>query len=196
MKPLLLALLAVASYAQQTLSFAPQGVAALQTLTGKRVKGVQVVSVIACGTGTLTGGVIYTEADKAGFSILDPQVSVALVNSTVSRNWRQYLLLAIREGSQIAIPLGAGKIITMSSQALVGLSLAHGIADDITPFIQGRLPNATPLLSALVDPAKSFDLSKGCQSGLLLSVYGKGYRSTSTTISLGAPVIVTPWTRQ
>lgn len=168
----------------QTIMLSPQGEAALKALSGKRIKGVQIVSVIACGDRVLHGGTIYSEAIKAGFAPMPPIVAQAVLNNAVSHNWRFYAIEAFKVVSITAAGLGAGRIVSMSPELLSAMVLGHQIGDELAARSAERFPNPVPLLSALLNPSADLDLSKGCQSAFLLSLYGRGLQTRAVSISV------------
>lgn len=159
----------------QTISFAPQGSAALKALTGRRIKGVQIVSIIACpariSLPSISGGEVYAEAIAQGYQPILPAFARAVVNDAVSHNWRVFALEAFKVASIAAAGLGAGGVVKMSAAQLSALVIGHQIGDEIASRIQERIPNASPLLSALLDPAAKLDITQGCQVSAILAVY-------------------------
>ena len=161
--------------AAQSISFAPQGAAALKALTGKRIKGIQIVSVIACpatiSLPSIQGGEVYREAIARGYEPILPAVARAVVNDTVQKNWRVYALETFKVASIVAAGLGAGGVVKMSAGQLSALVIGHQVGDDIAERITERLPNATPLIASLLDPGTRLDITQGCQTSAILAVF-------------------------
>ena len=176
MRILALCLFSLSAYAQ-SISFSPQGAAALRALTGKRIKGIQIISVIACpatiSIPSISGGEIYAESIRQGYQPILPAFARSVVADAVAHNWRVYAIEAFKVASIAGVGLGAGKIVAMSTAALSALTIGHQIGDEISTRMQGRLPDPTPLMNALLDPSAKLDISQGCQVSAILAVYSK-----------------------
>jgi hypothetical protein len=158
----------------QTISFAPQGAAALKALTGKRIKGIQIVSVVACpatiSIPTILGGEVYREAMAQGYTPIMPQFARAVVNDAVAKSPGKRFI----EGAALVTIIGAGiatgKINPTWSRVLLS---GHQVLDQVVADVQAVLPNSGPLTAALLDPAAKLDITAGCQSAAILAVYPK-----------------------
>lgn len=156
----------------QTISFSPQATAILKTSTGRSIKGVELVDVILCTVSPLTisNGIIYQKAVQSGFSTLSPSMGTVLVNQTVRFNWTNFVINFITDASIGVATLGAAKVIKMSTQALTSLVVVSGVWNAFSPQLRNLGPNATPLLSSLLDPSKTTYMSQSsCIEGTLLT---------------------------
>ncbi len=172
----------------QTVTFSPQGASALKSLTGKVIPSVQIVGVIVCpavgNASNISAGRLYGAAVQARFSPILPKFAVSVIQSTVARNWRQYALEAAQVLSIAAVGLTASGVIKSTAQVTVGLATGHSIADYVSDRIRAKLPDAAPLILALLDPESKLDLSDGCRSSAILSLFGKGIQNTAVRIDL------------
>lgn len=170
-RTLLTFLLGTACFAQ-SIQFSPQGASALKALTGKRIKGVQIVSVIACpaviSIPSISGGELYSAAITQGYEPILPQFAAAVITDAAASNKWQIALEVFRVASIAAIVAGTR---SLNATQLLVINGAHQIGDELSSRIQTRLPNPAPLISALLDPEKTLDITHGCQVSAILAVY-------------------------
>lgn len=174
MRFILLLGLSVSGFSQDIL-FSPQGASALRALTGKRIPGVQIVSVIACpariSLPSIGGGEIYAESIRQGYQPILLDFAPSVINEAVASNKKQIVLEAFKVASIVAAGLGAGGVVKMSMAEISALVIAHQVGDELSARIKERLPNPGPLMSALLDPAKDLDIRDGCKVSSILAVY-------------------------
>lgn len=167
-----------------TVSFSPQGAAALKALTGKQIQGVGMYQVIACSPSgfPIPAGHVYQVATERGISPLAPAVAAALFRRTASLNWRQIAITAGVDAS-IGIPvLGQAGLISMSSKYIVGLLTGHALFDSLQKQLQANTPDPGPVLERLLDPDSMINFAGACKSSTLVTVYHKN--PTSGTFPL------------
>jgi len=163
-----------------TVSFASQGPAALKALTGKLVKGMQIVKANVCapGTGIVSVGRILSMANKMGIADIDSGIANALVTQTVDRNWRHLLMVGAVEGTSIAASIFVPGIVAASKSVSTGLVIGHIFLDHAPALIAPGAPQPAPLLNSLADASANLAFNgPSCQKMLFVADYnGKGSR--------------------
>lgn len=175
--PLFLNIFLVYACFGQTISFSPQGAESLKSLTGQTIKGVQIVEVTTCSQGApfgISGGDIVQAAVRGGLSPISSKIVPVITNKAVRRSLPSILLTV---GTELALELPVLQVsglIRIGTQVATGLLLAHQLADQAKPFVQSRVPDPTPLLTALIDPTTSYkvpETGQGCVTGFLVARY-------------------------
>lgn len=172
---LLSALLTLPITAQmQPAVFTAPNPATLGPITGK-LKNSRVVSVVACAgalAATQAGGDIYAQAFKQGYITLDPATITALLTHSSSTNWRALLAWGLPIISGGVTAAGTSELINIAPRNqpkwnTAGVVLT-GMLAAVSTQIKGSAPDPTPLLSLLIDPAKTYQVSAAsCLSGLI-----------------------------
>ena len=161
-------------------SIAPQGAEALRALTGKRIKGVQVLSVTVCSDvpASISGGMLYQAVARAGIAPISSKLAPAIIERTVDRNWRKIAIELIRSATLIGATLTSSGVITATKTVTNLLIVAHTAGDEVSGILQSRLPDATPLLSNLLASEATISLGAGgCHEALMLAVYSKSTKA-------------------
>lgn len=167
-----------------TVSFSPQGAAALKALTGKQIPGVGMYQVVVCSPSgfPIPAGKVYQIATDHGIAPLAPQTAAALFKRTVSMNWRNIALMAGVDAS-IGIPvLGQAGLVSMSSKWIVSLLTGHVLFDSVQNQIRQNIPDPAPVLNSLLDPDSMISFAGACKSSSMVTVYHKN--PTSGTFPL------------
>jgi hypothetical protein len=165
-----------------TISFSGQGAEALRAMTGKRVRGVGLESVVTCSTGTvkLPAGRIYQLAIQHGISPIDPDVAESLIKRKVGFSIFNILPSVLSDGTGGIAVLGAAKVIAMSSPWLVGLTAASATINLVEKQIQSHAPDPAPLFKLLLDPANAISFAEaGCSRAMMVVRY-KGRKSDNS----------------
>jgi hypothetical protein len=167
----------VSSLLGQNISIMPQGEGAVKAIVGKKIKGYQILSVIACPADgkplSIKGGAVYQQAMLEGYSPIAPAFAQAIISDGVAHNKKYYAIEGLKIGSMILLPLGTGKVVAMSASILTGLAIAHQVGDEVSAQLQARYPNAAALTGALLAPETSMDLSGSCKSAAILALYDR-----------------------
>jgi hypothetical protein len=167
-KTLILASLAISSFAQITI--VRQGPAVLKQATGRTVKGVQIVGILACSVDGISGNKIWRTAIDAGYSplLIEPGT---ILTKTSGRDLRVVLLRSLQIAS-IAVPaMISSGVITSNNKMIFSLLSAHSLTDEAVNWIKSGTPDPKPFVSALIDPTQSYP--SGCISGILISSFQK-----------------------
>jgi len=176
----LLVLLTAYAHAQVTVTFSPQGQAALQALTGKRIHGFQIVSVLACSQATavsVSGGALYELAAQGGYQWIDPGAAAVIINRTVQFNVFNVTANALVDGSSFASLLVAGGVIKAGATILTALIAGHGFLDQVQGRLNAYAPDPTPVLSKLLQADTVISLQPlQCVDRYLGAQYDKKYR--------------------
>lgn len=162
-----------------TAAYSSQGVEALRTMTGKRIRGVGLSAVTVCAAAQtkIPVGWIYQTAVEHGISPLDPDIAVAMINRKVGFSLYNVLPDIVANGSVGIALLGAARVISMSTPWLVGLTAASGTLNLALNQLRGHAPDPAPLTKALLDPAATMTFAdRGCAKGMLVVRY-KGKQS-------------------
>lgn len=167
-----------------TVSFSPQGAAALKALTGKQIQGIGIYQLIVCSPSgfPIPAGHVYQVATDHGIAPLAPATAAALFKRTVDHNWRNIAIMAGVDAS-IGIPvLGQAGLISMSSKYIVSLLTGHVLFDSLQRQLQANIPDPAPVLSTLLDPDSMISFAGACKSSSMVTVFHKN--PTSGTFPL------------
>lgn len=172
----------------QTVTFSPQGAAALRALTGKRISGFQIVSVMACAdamSAGFSGGEIYQKASQQGYQWIDPMATTAILERTVQFNAANLIPVLLTSGTAgFSLLLSGGIIKATSSSWLTALIASHGVLDQASNQIRGYAPNPATVVDNLLRPTDSFSLaSSQCIERYLGAVYNKQYRPSTVKLA-------------
>lgn len=155
-----------------TVSFSPQGLAALKAVTGRNIRGVGIYDLVVCSpTGAFVqGGSVYQTAVGAGISPLGPAEAKFLFTQTVSRSPGN-LLLEIGADASIALPvLGQSGLISMSSKYVVSLLAGHVLFDNIQNQVRAHLPDPSSVTNLLLDPQSTIVFPNGaCKEATMIA---------------------------
>jgi hypothetical protein len=156
-------------------SFSPQSPESLRSSTGRTLKHMQLLSVIAC-TGpqpaTQSGGDLYRQAFAAGYVTLVPVAVRGAMEHAAADNWRVWLSWSLPLAGGAGTAATTGRLINVASRNQETVSTAAvigtGILAAMAPQIHGRAPDPTAILASLVDPTASYPLSGGaCMQGVI-----------------------------
>lgn len=169
----LIVLLLASLVSAQTVSFAPQGAASLKALTGKRIKGVGLLSATVCSSVPLTvmGGMVYQKANSLGISTINPGDAAVLVRRTVQFHWSNFLLAGISDVSLLIPILGEAKLFAASSTSVISMLLGHGVADTAAGQLRTLTPDPSELLGNLLDPVGVLAINGACAQKMMVIVY-------------------------
>lgn len=171
----------------QTVTFSPQGSAALRALTGKRIGGFQLVSVMACADSMpagFSGGEIYQKASQQGYQWIDPMATTAILERTVQFNPANLIPVVLTSGTAGFSLLLSGGIIKTTSTWLTALIASHGVLDQASNQIRGYAPNPATVVDNLLRPTDAFSLASGqCIERYLGATYNKAYKPATVKIA-------------
>lgn len=159
------------------LTASPQGAEVLRSLVGRVIPGLALEELLICADGqqNFSGGLVYQALALKGVATISPKLAPAIMARQVSKSpWKvAYSVGVIAVGA--AAFLGSSSVVKMGSTITSALLAAHSVGDLIGPAIQGRIPDPSPLLPLLLEPAGTIQISAGgCIEGLILVQFKKG----------------------
>ena len=160
-----------------TVSYSSQGAAALRAVTGKRIVGFQMVQATVCSghDAKVPVGLIIQQAGSLGIQTIDNQAGLAIVNKTVSMDWRSLAKIGLVAGLSVGTALTVGGVIHTSIGITRGLTFGHLFIDQILPplFAVGA-PQPDPFVNAAKEPDSTLELAAGsCKRVMFGAVYPK-----------------------
>lgn len=171
-----------------------------QTVTLSPIRHVgklQEVSVFVCPIPSavllVNAGRVYGAAVQARFAPILPTASAPVVASNVSNDWRNWVLEILDAASlaaAVAISTQAGATAEESNRWLKWVSRVlsfHSVTEFFKARLRAKAPDPASLTAGLLDPDGKLDLSAGCKSSKILSLYGRGIQDVAVKVDISAP---------
>ncbi len=160
-----------------TVSYSSQGAAALESTSGKRIKGFQMVKANVCAghDAKVPVGLVIQEAGSLGIQSIDNQMGLAIVRKTISLNWRTIGKVGLVAVLAAGTALTVGGVISVPVGVTRGLTFGHLFVDQILPplFSVGA-PQPDPFVNAAMDEDSFMNLAAGsCKRMIFGAVYPK-----------------------
>lgn len=168
-------------------TYSSQGATALRALTGKRIKGFQLVQATTCADhdAKFGAGRIIQQANAMGIQTLSAKTGAAVVQQTVDLNWRKLLILGVQVGTSVALGVTTSGVVTSSKAITTGIALGHLALDELPTVLKPGTPNPDPFFSAALDESGQVTISAGaCVSAIFAGTWDKNSPKVTGRIQL------------
>lgn len=173
------------SEGQVTVSFASTGAETLRSMTGVRIKGVQIVSVEVCNAGSnpivMAAGRVYQAGLLKGVPLISPLAAPSVLTRANNRNIAKILMDGGGTVTGAASVLLVSKVIVASSGWATGLVIASQIAPMVSAKLADRVPDTSVFLMSILKDTLNVAPAE-CASRLALAEYSGKMSPVVTTI--------------
>lgn len=157
-------------------TYSSQGAAALKAMTGKRIKGFQLVQATTCADhdARFGAGRIIQQANAMGIQTISGKAGAAVVQQTVDLNWRKLLMIGVQVGTSVALGVTTSGVVASSKAITTGIALGHIAMDELPNILKPGTPNPDPFLSSVLDEGGQINLAAGsCVSTMFAGTWDK-----------------------
>lgn len=168
-------------------TYSSQGAAALKAMTGKRIKGFQLVQANVCADHDTKFGAgrIIQQANAMGIQTIGGRAGAAVVQQTVDLNWRKLLMIGVQVGTSVALGVTTSGVVASSKAITTGIALGHIAMDELPNVLRPGTPNPDPFLSSVLDEGGQVNLAAGaCVSTMFAGTWDKNSPRVTGKIQL------------
>lgn len=168
-------------------SYSNQGAQSLKSLTGKVIKGVEIIQATICTDhiAVVPGGRVYQQANGMGIQTIAPKIGQRIVDNAISLNWRTITIDVgmVALGAMSALTVGG--VVAASTGWQRGLTLGHLTSDMLPKLFSHGAPDPSAFTDTVLDGDKDLQFAvPGCHLASLAGVYRKGVVLLTPAIQL------------